>query len=139
MKKVSQYKSTKQQGFTLLESLVALVIFSIVMFGSGLVISRMLNVQKEMNVDEIIISELQSRLQNTMSVADSNEICAMPELTQNLQLEGIIYHVRCSTEEIKMASNVVTKWPVLAVSKNAAEAQDCAAGGYHASCYVVGR
>jgi prepilin-type N-terminal cleavage/methylation domain-containing protein len=139
MQKVSPYKLTKQQGFTLLESLIALVIFSIVMFGSGLVISRMINIQKEMNIGDLITSELQSRLQNSTAITGANEICNSPKLVENIYLEGITYYVRCATEEIKTSANAVTKWPVLAVSQDQAQAQACATGIQHASCYVVGK
>ena len=129
----------KQQGFTLLESLVALAIFSIVVLGSGMVMSRMLNIQQNMYVDDIIVNEMQSRLQNSMLMADQTAVCTDPRLTKNIELNQHIYYVACGHEEIQMNDMDSVKWPVLAVSENAAEAQACASGIQHASCYVVGR
>lgn len=137
---MKKYKSplTKQQGFTLLESLVALIIFSIVVFGSGLAISRMLNVQKDMNVDYIIINEMQNKLQNTVIASSSNNVCDAPSLKDNIQLNGKTYYVACATEKITI-SGAVVEWPVLAVSLDAAQAKACADGILSSSCYMVGR
>ena len=134
-----KYKSTKQQGFTLLESLVALAIFSIVVLGSGLVMSRMLHVQKNMYVDDIIINEMQNRLQNSMISSGAQQACQSAALKQNIQIDGQSYYVGCATEEIRVSESAVVEWPVLAVSHNAAHAQACATGIQHRSCYVVGR
>lgn len=129
----------KQQGFTLLESLVALAIFSIVVLGSGMVMSRMLNIQQHMYVDDIIVNEMQSRLQQRMLMPDQTAVCADPRLTQNIELNQRIYYVACGREQIQIGETDSVQWPVLAVSDNAAHAQACASGIQHASCYVVGR
>ena len=137
---MKKYKSplTSQQGFTLLESLVALLIFSIVVFGSGLAISRMLNVQKDMNMDYIIINEMQNKLQNTVIATGSNNVCDAPSLKQNIQLNGKTYYVACGTEKITVSGSIV-EWPVLAVSLDAGQAQGCVDGILSSSCYIVGK
>lgn len=137
---MKKYKSqlTSQQGFTLLESLVALIIFSIVVFGSGLAISRMLNVQKDMNMDYIISNEMQNKLQNTVIATGSNNVCDAPSLKENIEINGKIYYVACSTEKITVSDSLV-EWPVLAVSLDAAQAKACADGMLSSSCYMVGK
>lgn len=131
-------KFFNQQGFSLLESLIALLIFSIIVLGSGVAVSRMLNVQKDMNLNGIILNMMQTRLQNAATGSTSASICTTVDLTQFV-LSGKTYHVGCNTETIGSGTSMIA-WPVLAVSNETlAIASECASGTSHISCYVVGR
>lgn len=131
-------KFFKQQGFTLIECLVALVIFSLIILGSGTAVSRMLNMQKDMNLNAIILNTIQTRLQNASSSAMSNNICSSIDLSQFV-LANKTYYVGCASESMPIANNSVA-WPILAVSDDSQNtASACASGTAHVSCYVVGR
>ena len=131
-------KSFNQNGFSLLESLISLLIFSIIVMGSGVAVSRMLNVQKDMNLNGIILNMMQTRLQNASSSSPTRNICASVDVNQ-FTLASKTYYVGCSTETIGSGSSMIA-WPVLAVSNQTqAIASACAEGTSHISCYVVGR
>lgn len=136
--KIQAMQSTKQKGFTLLESLVGLVIFSIIIFGSGLAISRMLNVQKDINTNYVIINEMQNRLQSAIQSTEGTPVpvCESTTLKQNISFNGKVYIVKCGV--IKVGSSEV-EWPVLAASTDATKATACAAGTASDDCYIVGR
>lgn len=127
----------KQQGFTLLESLVALVIFSIIILGSGVATSRMLNAQKNMNVDFVILNMMQSKMQNALTSRVGGNICGAINL-DSFVLANTTYYMACGKERIQIDSTVV-EWPVLAVSSVSSKATSCANGTADDSCYVVGR
>ncbi|WP_179998998.1 type II secretion system protein [Acinetobacter sp. YH12239] len=147
--KVQKFKSTNQRGFTLLESLVGLLIFSIIVFGSGLAISKMLNTQRYMNIDNIVINELQNRLQTITISNDSTDVCAsfnnQPAVSKSFTLNGNTYYIYCNlnSENMSETSGVAgTKitWPVLAASTNESHAKTCAEGSIDGlDCYRVGR
>ena len=135
------FKLTNQRGFTLIESLVGLIIFSIIAFGSGLAISRMLNVQKDMNINYIVINEMQNKLQTAMQTTATNPpatLCESPSLTSNIVVANTTFYVACATEKITVDTTII-EWPILAASKNQAQATSCAQGTLSDSCYVVGR
>lgn len=128
--------SCKQGGFTLIESLVALLIFSIIILGSGVALGRMLNVQKDMHVNFVITNLMQTRLQNALT--NTSDVCSTIDQTQFSFAEKT-YYLACATEEITV-DNATIPWPVLAASAtNLTTAQSCATGASHADCYVVGR
>lgn len=129
--------SSKQAGFTLLESLIALVIFSIVVLGSATAISRMLHTQKDMQQSSVIIQMMQSKLQNALNHTGSGSVCDAVN-KDSFEIAATTYYVACGTERINVNSTVV-EWPVLAVSKTLATAQSCASGTVDSQCYVVGR
>lgn len=131
-------KFSNQHGFSLLESLIALLIFSMIVLGSGVAISRMLNVQKDMNLNNIILNTMQTRLQNASTGSTTANVCSAVDLTQFV-LAGKTYHVGCSTETIGSGASMIA-WPILGVShETLAIASACANGTAHISCYVVGR
>lgn len=139
--KKHKFKLTNQRGFTLLESLVGLVIFSIIVFGSGLAISRMINVQKDMNINYIVINEMQNKLQMAMQTTAANPpatLCQSPSLTSNIIVANTTYYISCGTEKITVGATVI-EWPILAASTDAAKALSCAQGTISDSCYVVGK
>lgn len=127
----------KQHGFTLLESLIALIIFSIIILGSGTAVSRMLNVQKDMHVDFIIINLMQNKLQNALATTSAGDVCNGINL-DHFVLAKTTYYMGCANEKIEIDSTFVT-WPVLAVSTDQNTANACAEGSHDDRCYVVGR
>ncbi|EZQ01310.1 type II secretion system protein [Acinetobacter sp. Ver3] len=140
------FKLTNQQGFTLLESLVGLLIFSIIVFGSGLAISKMINSQRNMNIDNILINELQNKLQVAEQTETTANICEAEIFKSNIELNGTTYFVACSLlsteiEALKGSANPSQMtWPVLAASRESkAVAEQCAQGDLVTSCYRVGR
>lgn len=129
--------SYKEQGFTLLESLVGLMLFSIVILGSGAAISKMLTAQKDLNTNFIIINMMQSKLQNALNNTNTGSVCTAVN-KDSFVLAGKTYYTACSIEKINMGATE-TEWPVLAVSTTLAEAQTCANGTASDNCYMVGR
>lgn len=139
--KMHKSKLTKQNGFTLIESLVSLVIFSITVLGSGLTISRMINVQKDMNIDYIVINEMQNKLQIAMQASNSHApttLCSSPSLTSNIVVAAQTFYVSCGTEKIQVDTATI-EWPILAASTNQTTANACAQGNSSESCFIVGR
>ena len=139
-------KSINQQGFTLLESLVGILIFSIIVFGSGLAISKMLNTQRSMNIDNILINELQNKLQVAEQTAAATNICDADVFKTNVEINNTTYFVACTLfsteiEALKGSANSSQiSWPVIAASyESKAIAQQCAQGALSSSCYRVGR
>lgn len=131
-------KFFNQHGFSLLESLIALLIFSMIVMGSGVAISRMLNVQKEMNLNSVILNMMQTRLQNASNSSTTTNICNSVDVSQ-FSLGGQPYYVGCSTDTIGSGTGMIA-WPILAVSaKSQVIATGCASGTSHISCYIVGR
>lgn len=129
---------SKQQGFTLIESLIALLIFSIIVMGSGAAISKMLHAQKDMHVNEIIINMMQSKLQNALTSTTPDNVCSSINLN-SFELAKKNYFIGCATESIPVGTTAV-KWPVLAVSTDQVTANACAEGTtVSETCYVVGR
>lgn len=129
--------SAKQQGFTLIEALVGLVIFAIIILGNGAATSRMLHAQKETNADFIILNLMQNKMQNALTRADSNDICSAIN-TDNFSVGDRTYYMACGLEHVEINGTTVN-WPVLAVSKELGDATACAQGQLRAGCYVVGR
>lgn len=131
--------SYKEQGFTLLESLVGLMLFSIVILGSGAAISKMLTAQKDLNTNFIIINMMQSKLQNALNAPMTGNICDSIN-KDNFTLGGKTYYTACSTIEVDSSVSNTT-WPILAVSQTLAEAQSCVSTSIPTdhNCYIVGR
>lgn len=128
--------SCKQCGFTLVESLVALLIFSIVILGSGVALARILNVQKNMHADFVIANLMQTRLQNALT--NNSDVCSSVDQTQ-FNFADKTYYLACATEQITVNSASI-EWPILAASSvSLAAAQTCATGSFNSECYVVGR
>ena len=129
--------SSKQRGFTLLESLIALLIFSIVVLGSATAISRMLQAQKEMQQNSVILNLMQNKLQQALNRSSGVNVCDAVN-KDRFEVAQQAYFIACATENIQINSTRVD-WPVLAVSTTAAKAQACAQGTNASDCYVVGR
>jgi prepilin-type N-terminal cleavage/methylation domain-containing protein len=130
-------RSSKQSGFTLLETLISLGIFSIVALGSATAISRMLHTQKDMQESAVIIQLMQNKLQQALNRSGTGSVCDAVN-KDNFIVAAKTYYIACGTERINVNSTVI-EWPVLAVSADQAAAQSCASGSVSTSCYVVGR
>lgn len=137
MMKQQNLISYKERGFTLLESLVGLMLFSIVILGSGAAISKMMTAQKDLNTNFVIINMMQNKLQNALNNTATGSICNAVN-KDSFMLGGTTYYTACATESITINVSS-TEWPVLAVSTTQAEAQSCANGTASNNCYVVGR
>lgn len=130
----------KQRGFTLMESLIALVLFAIIILGSGTAIKSMLTTQKEMNIGFIVVNEMQKRLQDAQDETATLGMCARIS-TNNLSVAGTTFYIGCSVQEITVSATQKVEWPVLAASSHSlSTANGCATGTtLHNSCFVVGR
>ncbi len=132
--------SFKQQGFTLLEALIALVVFSIIILGSGTVLSRMLHTQKDIHVQSIIINQMQARLQGAVvNNTPTSGLCGAIN-KDSILIDGHTYYVGCGIEQI-VKNGIVTEWPVLAISSTSQESSDRCADGTNITtdCYIVGK
>lgn len=129
---------SKQKGLTLIEVLIGLFIFTVVSLVNGRVLLDMLKLQKESNVQTVIIDELSSRLQeaviNPLTPAD---VCSGVNST-GFSIDGISYAVACDVEKIDKFS-INKEWPVIAASEDADTAQDCASGLSSNNCFIIGR
>ncbi|RKG52370.1 type II secretion system protein [Acinetobacter cumulans] len=137
MMKQQKSKFYNQHGFTLLESLIGLLVFSIVILGSGAAISKMLVSQKDLNSNFIIINVMQTKLQNALSSSSGSNICDSIN-KDSFVLASKTYYTACASEKITLNDSEI-EWPVLAVSTSQTEAQTCADGTVSDNCYIVGR
>lgn len=114
-----------QQGFSLLEILVALVIFSIVVLGTGKIMNYILKTQKNIHVQSIVLDQLQARIQGVFESNVSADVC--DSINQSsFEVDGKEYHIGCGVNEIVVGSYVI-EWPVLAASAEGKEiAELCA-------------
>lgn len=151
--KVQKSSFAKQQGFTLIESLVALVLFSIIVLGSSAAIKQMFSSQRDMNLSFIVINELQKRLQQAQDKSDVNDICNRINTTSFNINTDLTYYISCKASSIPVGS-VDIQWPVLAASSiSQSVADSCLSDSYrqldsaaltvdqrapHYSCYIVG-
>jgi prepilin-type N-terminal cleavage/methylation domain-containing protein len=124
----------KQRGFTILEALIGMVIFVIIIMGSGLMLKQTLFVQKEINVGTIVVNTIQERLQTASGAAD---VCDSVDKTP-FAVANQNYYIDCINEQID-TDGITTYWPVIGVSTSDALAAACADGHDVADCYVIGR
>lgn len=124
-------------GFTLIETLVGLIIFTIVLLANGKVMNNILKLQAESNIQLVVIDVMQSRLQKAQVNSAGTSVCDNVDTT-DLAINNVIYYLACSTEKIEKDA-VIVEWPVLGASTDSSKAQLCAEGTTDTSCYVVGR
>lgn len=128
----------KQHGATLIEVLVALILFSIIIVGSGTLLTQMLRTQKQMQVQSVIINLMQTRLQDALGSPGSTNVCTAIAKT-TFSLDSKTFYIGCATETI-IKDTVSTTWPVLAASTvSQDDANACANGTLTNTCYVVGK
>lgn len=125
---------SKQAGFTIIEVVVSMVIFTIVVVGSGMMLKHSLAMQKEMTVNRIVLNEMQERLRVADGIGDLCDVIDTSSFTAAEQE----YFVECANEIIEV-SGVETKWPILAVAPTLGLAIACANNNLHEECYVIGR
>lgn len=132
--------SVSQRGFTLIESLIALVLFAIIVLGSSVAIQQMLSTQKEMNISFIVVNEMQNRLQSAQDKTNVTNVCDRVSTLPYEINSSQKYYFGCSTEKISAGTKTI-EWPVLAASTTSETvASNCAKGTLiDPTCYVVGR
>lgn len=134
--------SFKKAGFTLVETLVTLVIFTIILLASGKVLSNMLKLQTESNIQLTVIDILQSRLQESAIVPTGANVCSSAALTADITIKiknvDTIYYVACEREKM-VKDGVEVEWPVLGASTDQNQVNDCAKGIASDGCFIVGR
>lgn len=151
--KVQKSLFAKQQGFTLIESLVALILFSIIVIGSSGAIKYMLNTQRDMNLSHVVINELQKRLQQAQDKSDISNICNRVNTTAFSINTDLTYYISCKPSSLPVGG-VNIEWPVLAASSiSQSVSESCLSHTYrqvdsstltaeqrapHYSCYIVG-
>ena len=132
---------SKQRGFTLLEALVALVIFAMVILGRGMVMKYLLKTQKDIHVSPIVLDQMQERMQGVLGNPSSASGNICDSINKNsFVLDGQTFYLGCHVET-DSSSGVDIKWPILAASSTSqAEADGCADGSaLKVGCYVIGK
>lgn len=128
-----------QCGFTLLESLIGLALFSIIFLGTSAALKHLTQAQTQINSSLVITNILQARLQNALDHVGAGNICSSVN-QDTFSLGKQTYYTFCSIEEHSLANtSAKIKWPFLVASTSQNEAQECATGVVHETCYVVGR
>lgn len=135
--KIQNSTLSNETGFTLIETLVGLIIFTIVLLANGKVMSNVLKLQAESNIQLVVIDVMQSRLQEAQINPTGANVCDNVDTT-DLTINNVVYYLACSTEKIEK-DDVIVEWPVLGASTDSSKAQLCAEGSTDISCYVVGR
>lgn len=139
--------SSKQRGFTLMETLVAMVLFAIVVLGSVAAIKWMLRAQGNSLINSTIISEMQNRLQTAPPTAATCPDSLSTTSTTGIEIGKTNYYIGCAIRETTMPSNstVKIKWYVLGADTTQAKANQCASDAADSSktpsadCYIVGK
>lgn len=136
--RISTSNFYNQKGFSLLEVLIALVIFSIVILGTIKMMNHILKSQKEISIQSIIFDQLQARIQGVFEYNLSSDVCSSIN-QEKFEVNGEEYYIGCGVNEIATGSYVI-EWPVLATSLNGKEAAELCATSKELTddCYMVG-
>ncbi|MQW93168.1 prepilin-type N-terminal cleavage/methylation domain-containing protein [Acinetobacter wanghuae] len=126
----------KQRGVTLVESLISLLLFSIIVLGSGAAIKSMITTQKDMNIGFIIVNEMQNRLQAAQTQTSVANLCSRIS-TATKSIGNTTYYFKCFTQ--RMSTDWTVEMPILVASQKADVLDSCITNGPDPSCYVVGR
>ena len=130
---------SEQGGFSLLEALVGLALFAIIFLGTSAALKHLTRAQTQINSSLVITNILQARLQNALGYAGGGNICSAVN-QDSFILGEHTYYTFCSMEEHDLAhTQAKIQWPFLVASTSQNEAQECATGVVHESCYIVGR
>ena len=91
-----------QQGFSLLEALVAMVLTSIIALGGALSMGKIMQVQRQSNLQQIAVNELRNLLRE-----DGQKLCetSPPEAPQ-IEINGkdITVNVTCTPSTIRVGT-----------------------------------
>lgn len=138
--KAASLSLSKQHGFSLIEVLISLVIFSVVLLGSSQTMGYVLKSQATMQLQAKVINELQIRLENVDYESRSEEnadtgICSFIK-TSSFNVAEKLYYINCYEVEIKKDEKVLNTRPVLTASST--DAQCLINGTPNANCFILG-
>ena len=91
-----------QQGFSLLEALVAMVLTSIIALGGALSMGKIMQVQRQSNLQQIAMNELRNLLRE-----DGQKLCeTSPPEAQQIEINGkdITVNVTCTPSTIRVGT-----------------------------------
>lgn len=91
-----------QQGFSLLEALVAMVLTSIIALGGALSMGKIMQVQRQSNLQQIAVNELRNLLRE-----DGQKLCKTPPLAApQIKINGkdFTVNVICTPSTIKVGT-----------------------------------
>ena len=91
-----------QQGFSLLEALVAMVLTSIIALGGALSMGKIMQVQRQSNLQQIAVNELRNLLRE-----DGQKLCeTSPPEAQQIEINGkdITVNVTCTPSTIRVGT-----------------------------------
>ena len=91
-----------QQGFSLLEALVAMVLTSIIAVGGALSMGKIMQVQRQSNLQQIAVNELRNLLRE-----DGQKLCeTSPPEAQQIEINGkdITVNVTCTPSTIRVGT-----------------------------------
>lgn len=91
-----------QQGFSLLEALVAMVLTSIIALGGALSMGKIMQVQRQSNLQQIAMNELRNLLQQ-----DGKKLCeTSPPAAPQIRINGkdFTVNVTCTSSTIKVGT-----------------------------------
>jgi prepilin-type N-terminal cleavage/methylation domain-containing protein len=89
-----------QQGFSLLEALVAMVLTSIIALGGALSMGKIMQVQRQSNLQQIAVNELSNLLRE-----EGQKLCT-PAAARQIKINGkdFTVNVTCTPSTIKAGS-----------------------------------
>jgi len=92
-----------QQGFSLLEALVAMVLTSIIALGGALSMGKIMQVQRQSNLQQIAVNELRNLLRE-----DGQKLCETPAAAAAPQIKingkDITVNVTCTPSTIRVGT-----------------------------------
>lgn len=90
-----------QQGFSLLEALVAMVLTSIIALGGALSMGKIMQVQRQSNLQQIAVNELSNLLRE-----DGQELCTPAAAARQIKINGkdFTVNVTCTPSTIKVGT-----------------------------------
>lgn len=138
--------SSNQRGFTLIETMVAMVIFAIVVLGSVAAIKWILRSQGDSLVNSTIINEMQNRLQRA-SAPTGSDCPSSLSTSSGIPIGLVNYYIGCAIMETPLPSDssIKIKWYVLGADTTQAKANQCASDAVDSTktpssdCYIVGK
>ena len=93
-----------QQGFSLLEALVAMVLTSIIALGGALSMGKIMQVQRQSNLQQIVVNEMRNLLRVR---EDGQKLCTTPSpAAPQIKINGKSFtvNVTCTSSTIKVGT-----------------------------------